>query len=184
MPRFDEVFGDDAAIMKAFQAIHCQSVAAVMLMPRSALLKLKGIGPHHAQLINRLLRAHGLPHRDYAEKMADFLVRAFGSVHYAPLGVLQVTVVRKGDYNYPLLAPLQSISLLEDIEPNTEVGDITKLSSDQVQQWIESNATFGLEVADLDEDMVHLSIRLANLGTRFFDADSTEPRQLHVTESS
>lgn len=167
IPSIAEAFGGNYRLIKAFHAAGFKSVVPIMLMPREALVEIDGIGTTSAQRVTKTLKAYGLGHHVVCERMASFIEKEFGSVEDAPVSVLQVTIVRGEQLNRPMFAPLEVVSLLEDIESHMTVGDLARMTREDVRRTVQGEAVFGLEIHDLREDMKHLAMRLGNFDLEF-----------------
>jgi hypothetical protein len=173
-----EVFGDDKIIMKAVRAMELpdeSSVAPIMMLPPTALLKVPNIGPAAAKRITMLLKKHKLGHRQVFQKSIEFINCEFGCIEDAPIGVFQVFVKRNGDLNWPEFGRLQLLTVLETIEPNMRAMDISGISRRDVIDMVTPVVTkSGIVIDDLEEDLAHLTSRLGYFNLEFVPEEFME----------
>jgi len=167
IPTLAEAFGDRKSLMKSLHKAGFKSIVPLMMMPREALLELPGIGMSSVLVISRTLKKHRLSQHVFSDRMSVFIDKQFGCIEDAPISVLQVTIVRNDQLNRPVFAPLEIISLLEDIEPRMTVMDLIRMSREEIRVMVQVQSSFGLHLHDLAEDLKHLAIRLGNFDLEF-----------------
>lgn len=174
LPSITEAFGGNYRLMAALNQAGFKSVVPLMMLPREALLEIPGIGISSAVLVTKTLKKYGYGQHNICERMSTFIEEQFGSIEDAPISTLQVTVVREDIVNRPVFAPLEIISLLEDIESHFTIRDLIRMSRDEVRSLVQSQAAFGMQIHDLPEDIKHLAIRLGNFDLEFVRSPSRE----------
>ena len=132
-----DVFGDYPKVRRALEHAGITSVATIMMLPRTSLMEIRGIGSNTASLICRVMCEFDLEERDPFESMIGFVGRVFGRVANAPIGILQVNQVRERGKTQSLLSPLEIITLLTEIEPQMTVLDLIKLMPTEIAEMID-----------------------------------------------
>ena len=147
------------------------SVVPLMMLPTQSLIGMEAgdqtIGYRSAARVTQTLAQRNLRQHVFCEKMSEFIDDQFGCIEDTPIAALHVTIVRGYQDNRPVFAPLELISLLEDIQPRMTVLDLVKMTPEGIKHEIESRALFGLKVHSLTEDLKHLKMRLENYDLSF-----------------
>lgn len=173
LPTLAETFGTDTVIMKAVKRGGFNSVLPFMLLPFGSIQDIYGIGVSADTRITALLKQQGLERRAYTERLMKYLVRKYGCVEDAPIGVLTIDVVRKEDINYPMYAPLESIRLLETFQPNMALIDLIKLSRAKLRKELKEQDPHQNRINSITDDVSSIEARLARLQLRFAESRET-----------
>lgn len=163
LPTLLETFGTDTVIMKAVQRGGFTSVLPFMLLPFGSIQDLHGIGSSADTRVTALLKRQGLERRPYIEPLMKYLVRKYGCVEDAPIGVLNTDVVRKDAINYPTYAPLQSIRLLEATQPYMAIIDLIKYSRVELRALLKKKDPDKTSIKSITDDVSSIEARLAGL---------------------
>jgi len=182
LPTVDEAFGHSTQIRKALHQAHITSLVPLMLLPREALMDIPGIGSTAAHRISRTLARLGLGHHGLCEKMSEFIDKQFGCIEDAPVSVLQVAITRTMDATVPVYAPLELVYLIESLEQDYVVGDLTMMPGGFLRAMVENTIDNGFMVHDLDEDFKHLGSRLGYFGLELMLDEFEEAGQLDQSQ--
>lgn len=167
LPSLDEAFKKlgHKGLLSDLKQAGFRSVAPLMALPPEALLEIPNIGKTTVSLIDDVLRRNNLEQRRLTENLFSYLDRQFGRVEDAPVGVLQIVVVRHDTTNWPLFAPLQIVKVLEQMDsPWIHIRDLMMMGHADLRRTIESQS--GL-IHDVQQDVAHLKLRLNGLGFDF-----------------
>jgi hypothetical protein len=167
LPSLDDAFNKEGygGLLKVLTQAGFKSIAPLMALPTESLLDIPGIGLTNVSLIDRVLQRNGLERRCLNEGLFPYLDRQFGRVEDAPVGVLQIVVVRNGATNWSLFAPLEIVNVLERKDnPRMRIRDLMMVDSDDIRRSVKAQS--GL-IHDLSEDIIHLKRRLNGLSFDF-----------------
>ncbi|MGV9001879.1 MAG: hypothetical protein ACOH18_02895 [Candidatus Saccharimonadaceae bacterium] len=163
VPTLTEAFGKNYRLKAAFNNAGFKTVVPIMMLPREALLEIPGIAVASAMRVAKTLKHYDLGQHIISERMSEFIESEFGRVRDAPIGVLQVTIVRSGDTNRPYFAPLDVIDMLEKIEPEMKIRQLLLMPAARILSDLEMHGARAA-VRNPKEDFKHLAIRLGNFG--------------------
>lgn len=180
LPSIREAFAHHMSLSRALKLADFNSIVPLMLLPREALLDIKGVAVSSASHISKTLKRYRLGHHVMCEKMSEFIKSEFGSVENAPIGVLQVFVLRNGMINRPVYSPLELITLLETCDPEMKVMELSTKSANQVRAMAKPLIDGGIQIHNLDEDIKHLASRLDAYGLGFLANQPADSPRLYA----
>lgn len=161
LPSLDFLFGKNERLMKVFKQAQITSVAPLMLLSRQILVNdIPGIGDSTSTYIARVLAEHGLPQRQFSDKLRDYIDERFGALEFAPITALSVVVIRDTVVTRPRYAPLQLIQLLNEINPHMQIADLLNTPGRGLIRMVEGHIVFGPVLERLTEDLTEINHRL------------------------
>lgn len=163
LPTLDEVFGQDVQLLNRLKRAGFDSLLPLMLLPERSLLSIKGIGPFSDARITTRITKQGLQRRSYDTKLASYLTRYCLAIEEAPVGVLDVAIVRNDEMNYPIYAPIAGVQLLKKIETNMMLIDVMQYDRQQLRYLLSGANPLSESVRDAREDASHIEARLTYL---------------------
>jgi len=166
-------------LLKTLKKAGFRSLASLMVLPREALLEIPHIGSAAISCISEVLQWKNLPQRDFNQDLFSFIDRTFGDIEEAPIGVLQVAIVRNGVVNWPIFAPLELVTALEERKDYLTINHLLQSDAHTLRFLLESMAPIEAHVHDLHEDIHHLQLRLKYLG---FDFGARQQMKMYVVK--
>lgn len=141
------------------------SMATLLALPTEALSGHRGINQTSISLIDVALERNGLKRRPPNEDISSYLKRQYGQAADAPVGVLQIQIVRTRRENNAILAPLELVEHLEKAHGfHRSIRGLLELEYEELKY---AATMSDWQVEDLDQDLFNLRLRLMYLNLDF-----------------
>ncbi len=159
-PSLEDVFGSHSLVVRTLNSAHIYSVVPAMLMPKSTLIELPGVGLATVSYISRALADHGLGHRKLDERVFEFVSREFNCVEYTPIAALNVTVQETKFGHRPFHNPLRLARFIDKVKPGMNLVDLMVLNREGIINSIDQYAVHGPDKLALRREVKELYSRL------------------------